>query len=150
LPAIVTRVFIPVVRTLTTLRLAHITTFVKSFPSNSSNSCCALATSLCDPRLQGLTYIDICLFVVLCYLWQMIRHCAPIRALSAHSAAEFNTLPVRWQHVWLVAIVPPKRWGEMDRNDCHTAWGNFKTLIYSLHHYKNYAWFFLLIGFFKK
>jgi hypothetical protein len=38
-----------------------------------------------------------------------------------------------------VAIVPPERWGKMDRNDCHTAWGNFKTLISSLHHSKNYA-----------
>jgi hypothetical protein len=56
-----------------------------------------------------------------------------IRALSAHSAAEFNILPDRWQHVWLLAIVPPQRWGEMDRNECHTAWGNFKTLISSLH-----------------
>jgi cellulose synthase/poly-beta-1,6-N-acetylglucosamine synthase-like glycosyltransferase len=27
-----------------------------------------------------------------------------IRALSAHSAAEFNISPGRWQHVWLVAI----------------------------------------------
>jgi hypothetical protein len=44
-----------------------------------------------------------------------------IRALSAHSAAEFNILPSRWQHVWLVAIVPPERWGKMDRNDCYTA-----------------------------
>jgi hypothetical protein len=52
-----------------------------------------------------------------------------IRALSAHSAAEFNILPSRWQHIWLVAIVPPVRWGKMDRNDCHTAWGNFKTLL---------------------
>jgi hypothetical protein len=33
------------------------------------------------------------------------------RALSAHSAAEFNISPGRWQHVWLVAIVPPERWG---------------------------------------
>jgi hypothetical protein len=40
-----------------------------------------------------------------------------IRALSAHSAAEFNISPGRWQHVWLVAIVPPKRWGKIDRND---------------------------------
>jgi hypothetical protein len=39
---------------------------------------------------------------------------------------------------------------EMDRNDCHTAWGNFKTLIYSLHHYKNDAWFFSLFDFFPK
>jgi hypothetical protein len=38
----------------------------------------------------------------------------PIRALSAHLGAEFNILPGRWQHVWLVAIVPPKRWGKMD------------------------------------
>jgi hypothetical protein len=45
----------------------------------------------------------------------------------------------RWQQVWLVAIVPPERWGEMDRNDCHTALGNFKNLISSQHHYKNYA-----------
>jgi hypothetical protein len=41
-----------------------------------------------------------------------------IQALSAHSAAEFNISPGRWQHLWLVAIVPPKRWGKMDRNDC--------------------------------
>jgi hypothetical protein len=41
-----------------------------------------------------------------------------------------------------VAIVPTERWGEIDRNDCHTAWGNFKTLLSSLHHYTNYAWFF--------
>jgi hypothetical protein len=73
-----------------------------------------------------------------------------IRALSAHSAAEFNISPGRWQHVWLVAIVPPERWGKMDRNDCHTAWGNFKALISSLHHYKNYACSFLLLGFKKK
>jgi hypothetical protein len=56
----------------------------------------------------------------------------------------------RWQQVWLVAIVPPKRWGKMDRNDCHTAWGNLKTIIYSLRHYNNYAWVFSLLGFFKK
>jgi hypothetical protein len=31
----------------------------------------------------------------------------PIRALSAHSEAEFKISPGRWQHVWLVAIVPP-------------------------------------------
>jgi hypothetical protein len=37
-----------------------------------------------------------------------------IRALSAHLAAEFNILLGRWQHAWLVAIVPPKRWGKMD------------------------------------
>jgi hypothetical protein len=50
--------------------------------------------------------------------------CTSIRALSAHSAAEFNILPGRWQHVCLVhvAIAPSERWGEMDRNDCHTAW----------------------------
>jgi hypothetical protein len=34
------------------------------------------------------------------------------RALSAHSAAEFNISPGRWQHLWLVAIVSPKRWGK--------------------------------------
>jgi hypothetical protein len=44
-----------------------------------------------------------------------------------------------------VAIVPPERMGKMDRNDCHTAWGKFKTLISSLHHYKNNAWFFSFI-----
>jgi hypothetical protein len=65
-----------------------------------------------------------------------------IRALSAHLAAQFNILPARWQHVWLVAIVPPKRWGKMDLNYCHTAWGNLKTLNSSLHHNKNYACFF--------
>jgi hypothetical protein len=73
-----------------------------------------------------------------------------IRALSAHSADEFNISPGRWQHLWLVAIVPPKRWGKMDRNDGHTAWGNFKTLISSLYHYINYACFFSLFVFFKK
>jgi hypothetical protein len=62
-----------------------------------------------------------------------------IRALSAHSATEFNISPGRWQHVWLVAIVPPERRGKMDRKDCHTAWGNFQALISSLHHNKNYA-----------
>jgi hypothetical protein len=71
-----------------------------------------------------------------------------IRALSAHSAAEFNISPGRWQHIWLVAIVPPKRWEKMDRNDCHTEWGNFKRLISSLHHYKNNARFFSLFFFF--
>jgi hypothetical protein len=45
-----------------------------------------------------------------------------------------------------VAIVPPERWGGMDINDCHSAWGNLKTLISSLHHYKNNACFFSLIG----
>jgi hypothetical protein len=69
------------------------------------------------------------------------------RALSAHSAAECNSSPGRWQHVWLVAIVPPERWGKMDRNDCHTAWGSFKTLISLLHHSKNYACSFSLIDF---
>jgi hypothetical protein len=44
-----------------------------------------------------------------------------IRDLLAHSAAKFNILPGRWQHVWLVAIVPPERWGKVDRNDSHTA-----------------------------
>jgi hypothetical protein len=47
-----------------------------------------------------------------------------------------------------VAIVPPERWGKIDRNDFHTAWGNFKTLIYSLHNSKNYAGSFSLIYFF--
>jgi hypothetical protein len=73
-----------------------------------------------------------------------------IRALSAHSAAEFNISPGRWQRVWLVAIVPTERWGKMDRNDCHTAWGKFKTLISSPHHYTNYACYFSLIGCFLK
>jgi hypothetical protein len=44
-----------------------------------------------------------------------------IRALSAQSAAEFNISPSRLQHVRLVAIVSPERWGEMDKNGCHTA-----------------------------
>jgi hypothetical protein len=49
-----------------------------------------------------------------------------IRALSAHSAAEFNISPGRWQHVWLVAIVPTERLGKMHRNDCHTAGGTLR------------------------
>jgi hypothetical protein len=71
----------------------------------------------------------------------------PIRALSAHLAAEFNISPGRWQYIWLVAIVPPERWGKMDGNDCHTAWGNFKALISALHYYKNYVCSFSLLGF---
>jgi hypothetical protein len=47
-----------------------------------------------------------------------------------------------------VAIVPPERWGKMDGNDCHTAYGNFKALISSLHHYKNHAGSFSSLGFF--
>jgi hypothetical protein len=35
----------------------------------------------------------------------------------------------------------------MDSNDCHTAWGSFKTLISSLYHSKNYACYFSLIDF---
>jgi hypothetical protein len=66
-----------------------------------------------------------------------------------HSAAEFNISPGRWQHVWLLAIAPTERGGKMDRNDCHTAWGNFKILISSLSHYRNYACSFSLIGFLK-
>jgi hypothetical protein len=62
-------------------------------------------------------------------------------------SSQFNILPGRRQHVWLVAIVPPERWGKMDKNDCHTAWGNLKTLIFSLHNYKNNAWFFSFIVF---
>jgi hypothetical protein len=38
--------------------------------------------------------------------------------------------------------------GKMDRNDCHTAWVNFKTLISSLHHYTNYACSFSSNGFY--
>jgi hypothetical protein len=72
-----------------------------------------------------------------------------IRALSAHSAVDFNISPGRWQHVWLVAIVPTDKWGGMDRNDCHTAWGNFKRLISLLHHYKNYACSFSFSFFFS-
>jgi hypothetical protein len=30
----------------------------------------------------------------------------------------------------------------MDGNDCHTAWGNFKALIYLLHYYKKLCFFF--------
>jgi hypothetical protein len=86
----------------------------------------------------------------LIYIQYAFLKIIPIRALSAHSAAEFNISPGRWQQVWLVAIVPPNRWGKMDRNDCHTAWGNFKTLISLRHHNKNYAWFFSLFVFFQK
>jgi hypothetical protein len=101
--------------------------------------------SLCDKRFVGHENA-----LSACLLTKVARYGSDIRALSAHSAAEFNISPGRWQHVWLVAIVPPKRWGKMDRNDCHTAWENFKTLISSLHHYKNYACFFSLFVFFKK
>jgi hypothetical protein len=89
-------------------------------------------------------------------LWKRTQRCMQhsarccrdhIRALSAHSAAEFISSSGRWQHVWLVAIVPPERWGKMDINDCHIAWGNFKTLISSLNHSKNYACSFSFIDF---
>jgi hypothetical protein len=43
-----------------------------------------------------------------------VRSLVTIPALSAHLAAEFNISPGRWQHVWLVSIVPPKRWGKID------------------------------------
>jgi hypothetical protein len=81
------------------------------------------------------------------FFFLVLKTSVLIRALSAHSAAEFNSSPGRWQQVWLVAIVPPERWGKMDKNDCHTAWGSFKTLISSLHHSKNYACSFSLIDF---
>jgi hypothetical protein len=48
-----------------------------------------------------------------------------------------------------VAIVPPDRWGEMERNDSQTAGGNFKTLISLLHHNKKNQVFFSFSGFFK-
>jgi hypothetical protein len=65
---------------------------------------------------------DILLLVNPDFFWKChVRNSLTIRALSAHSAAEINILPSRWQHVWVVAIVPPERWGKMDRNDCHTA-----------------------------
>jgi hypothetical protein len=69
-----------------------------------------------------------------------------IRALSAHSAAEFNILHGRWQHVWLVAIVPVKRWGEMDRNDYYAAWGNFKTFFLRYVSIIFLFYFFIFIG----
>jgi hypothetical protein len=78
----------------------------------------------------------------------LLRLTLCIRALSAHSAAKFNISPGRWQHVWLVAIVSPERWGEIDRNDCHTAWGNLKTLIYLIHHYNKLCLFFFINWFF--
>jgi hypothetical protein len=77
---------------------------------------------------------------------QFLKH-IHIPALSAQSAAKFNISTGRWQHVWLVANVSPERWGEMDRNKCHTPWGDFKTLIYLLHHSKNYACSFSSIDF---
>jgi hypothetical protein len=86
---------------------------------------------------KGVKQVDF-LFVFV----EMCRQAIVIRALSTHSASKFNILLGRWQHVWLVAIVPPERWGKMDRNDCPTAWGNFKTLISSLDHHLNYACFF--------
>jgi hypothetical protein len=52
-----------------------------------------------------------------------------IRALSAHSATEFNISPGRWTAIWPVASVSTERWGKMERNDWYTACGNFKTLI---------------------
>jgi hypothetical protein len=78
--------------------------------------------------------------------WLRGKKCANIiGALSTQSVPELNISPGRWQHVWLVAIVPTERWGEMDRNDCYTAWGNFKTLMTSLNHHKNCASSFSLI-----
>jgi hypothetical protein len=43
-----------------------------------------------------------------------------IRALSAHSATEFNISPGRGTAIWPVAIVSTQRSGKMDRNDCYT------------------------------
>jgi hypothetical protein len=49
-----------------------------------------------------------------------------IRALSAHSAAEFNISPGRWHHVWLVDIVPPKRWGKRTEMTATQHGGTFR------------------------
>jgi hypothetical protein len=49
--------------------------------------------------------------------------------LSAHLATEFSISPARWTAIWPVAIVPIERWGKMDRNECYTVCGNFRTLI---------------------
>jgi hypothetical protein len=43
-----------------------------------------------------------------------------------------------------VASAPTERWRKRDRNDCYTACGSFRTLIYSLEDYKNDAFFFLI------
>jgi hypothetical protein len=47
----------------------------------------------------------------------------------ADFATQFNISPGKWTAIWPVANVPTERWEDIDRNDCHTAWGNFKTLI---------------------
>jgi hypothetical protein len=86
-------------------------------------------------------YLTMKLCVFCLFKRQILNKYVPIRALSAHSAADFTNSPGRWQHVWLVAIAlfllrDGRKW---EGNDCHTAWGNLKTLIYSLLYYKNYA-----------
>jgi hypothetical protein len=93
----------------------------------------------CNNRMRRRR-VDMCLFLAVFVL--------PTCCLSALSAAEFNISPGRWHQVWLVAIAPPERWGKMDRNGCHTAWGNFNTLISSLNHYKNMLVLFHSLCFF--
>jgi hypothetical protein len=46
----------------------------------------------------------------LCHI--MSCHIVTLVLFAAHLAAEFNILPGRWQHVWLVDIVPHKIWGK--------------------------------------
>jgi hypothetical protein len=46
--------------------------------------------------------------------------------------------------LWPVASVSTERKGKTDRNDWHTACGNFKTSISSSRHYRNGAYSFLL------
>jgi uncharacterized protein YjlB len=47
--------------------------------------------------------------------------------------------------LWPVAIVSTEIKRKINRNDWHTACGSFKTSISSLHHYKNGAYYFLLL-----
>jgi hypothetical protein len=38
------------------------------------------------------------------------------RTTQNYCPHKLNILPGRWQHVWLVAIVPPERWGKWTEN----------------------------------
>jgi hypothetical protein len=48
--------------------------------------------------------------------------------------SDFVKSSIKSLNTLLVAIVPPEIWGEMDGNECHTAWGNFKALLSSIHY----------------
>jgi hypothetical protein len=84
------------------------------------------------------------IYRVKCFTWPLRQATElDIRSVSNGDLLKCDEIQLlKYLGLFLVAIVPPERWGKMDRNDCHTAWENLKTLCSSHHHYKNNACFF--------